>query len=164
MVLSLRQPNVRVFLVLVALAAVFAGWAAGANDRGSGSSPAARGRYVSANVALLAHIPELPGARPTGTESSGYRRDEDNASSPIAGYDTTRSYELPQTVTRTTVFRFFRRALAGTWRLLQLYPGAGEMNFQHANAYLEISVHGRELDVAMDHAFCEARGAPSCSD
>jgi hypothetical protein len=151
----LRRPAVRVLLVALCATAFVAGSVVGCDrsvDRQS---------YVAANVALLQHVPAFPGSRLTAVDSSGYKSGE-NAFAQTIGYFTTRTYVLPRTVAVPAVLAFYRRALARSWRLQQVYPWVAEMNFRRGNAYLEVIVQRRSLQIMVDQDCYHGSATSGC--
>ena len=70
---------------------------------------------VVSNRAVLAMLPELPGARSLRTTSSPSFEDESVFRRPT-GYSTTVSYEAPKGTSDRDVIRFFSRATKPHWR------------------------------------------------
>jgi len=114
-------------------------------------------RYVTANTRIVNSLRSLPGAHVISRREVPYYSG-DNAGDPAAGYTTLVRYRLPATLTVARITAFYRRALRGRWRPIEVIPANTHdgpvLNFVHGAATLSINLmnaHHHQLEVSVDH-------------
>jgi hypothetical protein len=125
----------------------------------SGAHDEIRAPYVRQNLAVLRSIPAVPHAMLARTESSPYRESEQD-DAPVAGYGTTRVYNLPSGTHAKSAVDFYRRALAGGWTDV---AGSREyVSLKRGDAYLHILAGRGRLYVEVDHDCYKGDRFPHC--
>jgi hypothetical protein len=119
-----------------------------------------KGKYVHENLRLLDSFPVLSGARAVSTESFAYK-DNDTAAARTIGYGTTRTYRLPARVSPREAVMFYRRALAGSWRAVDVSL-APSVSLRNGDAYVHVLGGRRTVIVEIDHDCYKGGASPRC--
>jgi hypothetical protein len=142
-------------LVAFALVFLISGVAALASE--STSTSIDKTRYVTANTRIVNSLRSLPGAHVISRSDLPYYSG-DNAGDRAAGYTTLVRYRLPATLTAAQIASFYRRALHGRWRLIEVIPANTRdgpvLNFVRGAATLSVNLMNerhRQLEISVDH-------------
>ena len=136
--------------VLAAAAALVAGCGGGV-DRDS---------YVEKNLALLKTVPPFPGASLVKVDSAPYKGSDIPGARTI-GYGTTRVYAVSAATPSTAVIAFYRRALRGAWRVLDV-SAAPSVSLRSGDAYLHVFAGDGQVFVEIDHDCYKGGSSPRC--
>lgn len=114
-------------------------------------------RYVTANTRIVNSLRSLPGAHVISRRELPYYSGDD-VGEPAAGYTTLVRYGLPATLTVAHVTAFYRRALHGRWRLIEVIPANTRdgpvLNFTRGAATLSVNLMNarhHQLEITVDH-------------
>jgi hypothetical protein len=119
-----------------------------------------RDRYVERNMALLKTLPAFPGARLVKFASTPYKGNELPGARTI-GYGTTGVYSVSSATRPRSVIAFYRRALRGSWRVVDI-SAAPSISLQKGDAYLHVLSGPGEVLVEVDHDCYKGGTSPRC--
>ena len=102
----------------------------------------------------------MPGARLVKVDSAPYKG-SDVPGAGTVGYGTTRVYAVSAGTSATAVIAFYRRALRGAWREVDV-SAAPSVSLRSGDAYLHVLAGRGRVFVEIDHDCYKGGSSPRC--